>query len=129
MRPWGGRSGLAGAGVGAGQAGVRVHFEPRPGSGAGPVRPRPDSGPGEARTRVRPQPRFRPQPGGDPLSLCPEEPVLLAGLKPGRPQQYDWKSSCETWSVAFSSDGAWFAWSQGHCLVKLIPWPLQETEL
>uniref|UniRef100_A0A8V0X026 WD repeat and SOCS box containing 2 n=1 Tax=Gallus gallus TaxID=9031 RepID=A0A8V0X026_CHICK len=58
-----------------------------------------------------------------------EEPVLLAELKPGRPQQYDWKSSCETWSVAFSSDGAWFAWSQGHCLVKLIPWPLQETEL
>uniref|UniRef100_A0A8C2TXF8 WD repeat and SOCS box containing 2 n=1 Tax=Coturnix japonica TaxID=93934 RepID=A0A8C2TXF8_COTJA len=43
--------------------------------------------------------------------------------------QYDWKSSCETWSVAFSSDGAWFAWSQGHCLVKLIPWPLQEAEL
>ncbi|XP_040433130.1 WD repeat and SOCS box-containing protein 2 isoform X1 [Cygnus olor] len=58
-----------------------------------------------------------------------EEPVLLAELKPGRPQQYDWKSSCETWSVAFSPDGAWFAWSQGHCLVKLIPWPLEEAEL
>ncbi|KFP03759.1 WD repeat and SOCS box-containing protein 2, partial [Calypte anna] len=60
---------------------------------------------------------------------CPEEPVLLAELKPGRPQRYDWKSSCETWSVAFSPDGAWFAWSQGHCVVKLIPWPLEETEL
>ncbi|KAI6076391.1 WD repeat and SOCS box-containing protein 2 [Aix galericulata] len=58
-----------------------------------------------------------------------EEPVLLAELKPGRPQQSDWKSSCETWSVAFSPDGAWFAWSQGHCLVKLIPWPLEEAEL
>uniref|UniRef100_A0A8V5HAX2 Uncharacterized protein n=1 Tax=Melopsittacus undulatus TaxID=13146 RepID=A0A8V5HAX2_MELUD len=58
-----------------------------------------------------------------------EEPVLLAELKPGRPQRYDWKSSCETWSVAFSPDGAWFAWSQGHCVVKLIPWPLREPEL
>ncbi|NXK49306.1 WSB2 protein, partial [Chauna torquata] len=63
------------------------------------------------------------------LPRCPEEPVLLAELKPGRPQQYDWKSSCETWSVAFSPDGSWFAWSQGHCLVKLIPWPLEEAEL
>ncbi|NXX83544.1 WSB2 protein, partial [Urocolius indicus] len=62
-------------------------------------------------------------------SRCPEEPLLLAELKPGRPQRYDWKSSCETWSVAFSPDGSWFAWSQGHCVVKLIPWPLQETEL
>ncbi|NWU15605.1 WSB2 protein, partial [Cephalopterus ornatus] len=33
------------------------------------------------------------------------------------------------WSVAFSPDGAWFAWSQGHCVVKLIPWPLGEAEL
>ncbi|XP_065548671.1 WD repeat and SOCS box-containing protein 2 isoform X2 [Lathamus discolor] len=57
-----------------------------------------------------------------------EEPLLLAELKPGRPQRYDWKSSCETWSVAFSPDGAWFAWSQGHCVVKLIPWPLREPE-
>ncbi|KAF6278705.1 WD repeat and SOCS box containing 2 [Rhinolophus ferrumequinum] len=55
-----------------------------------------------------------------------EEPLLLAELKPGRPHQFDWKSSCETWSVAFSPDGAWFAWSQGHCIVKLIPWPLEE---
>uniref|UniRef100_A0A8I3ZZJ6 WD repeat and SOCS box-containing protein 2 n=1 Tax=Callithrix jacchus TaxID=9483 RepID=A0A8I3ZZJ6_CALJA len=55
-----------------------------------------------------------------------EEPLLLAELKPGRPHQFDWKSSCETWSVAFSPDGSWFAWSQGHCIVKLIPWPLEE---
>ncbi|XP_073079551.1 WD repeat and SOCS box-containing protein 2 isoform X4 [Manis javanica] len=56
----------------------------------------------------------------------PEKPLLLAELKPGRPQQFDWKSSCETWSVAFSPDGSWFAWSQGHCIVKLLPWPLEE---
>ncbi|KAI4557670.1 hypothetical protein MJG53_020996, partial [Ovis ammon polii x Ovis aries] len=60
------------------------------------------------------------------LSPAPEEPLLLAELKPGRPHQFDWKSSCETWSVAFSPDGSWFAWSQGHCIVKLIPWPLEE---
>uniref|UniRef100_A0A2I3LTY5 SOCS box domain-containing protein n=1 Tax=Papio anubis TaxID=9555 RepID=A0A2I3LTY5_PAPAN len=67
-----------------------------------------------------------------------EELLLLAELKPGRPHQFDWelkpgcpyqfdwKSSCETWSIAFSPDGSWFAWSQGHCIVKLIPWPLEE---
>lgn len=60
------------------------------------------------------------------LSPVSEEPLLLAELKPGRSHQFDWKSSCETWSVAFSPDGSWFAWSQGHCIVKLIPWPLEE---
>ncbi|XP_038619270.1 WD repeat and SOCS box-containing protein 2 isoform X2 [Tachyglossus aculeatus] len=61
-----------------------------------------------------------------PPALPGEAPVLLAELKPGRPPRLDWKSSCETWSVAFSPDASWFAWSQGHCLVKLIPWPLDE---
>ncbi|KAM4808600.1 WD repeat and SOCS box-containing protein 2 isoform 3-T3 [Rhinophrynus dorsalis] len=56
-------------------------------------------------------------------------PVLLAELHPGRDQPYDWKSSCETWSVAFSPDGTWFAWSQGNGIVKLIPWPLEEEHL
>ncbi|KAJ7309636.1 hypothetical protein JRQ81_007691 [Phrynocephalus forsythii] len=56
------------------------------------------------------------------------EPLLVAELKPRRPQQYDWKSSCETWSVAFSPDGDWFAWSQGHCVVTLLPWPLEATD-
>ncbi|KAM4808599.1 WD repeat and SOCS box-containing protein 2 isoform 2-T2 [Rhinophrynus dorsalis] len=50
-------------------------------------------------------------------------------LHPGRDQPYDWKSSCETWSVAFSPDGTWFAWSQGNGIVKLIPWPLEEEHL
>lgn len=56
-------------------------------------------------------------------------PVLLGELRPGREQSYDWKSSCETWSVAFSPDGCWFAWSQGHGIVKLLPWPLEEERL
>ncbi|XP_060105599.1 WD repeat and SOCS box-containing protein 2 [Heteronotia binoei] len=56
------------------------------------------------------------------------EPLLVAELKPGQPQPFYWKSTCETWSVAFSPDGAWFAWSQGHCVVKLLPWPLEESE-
>ncbi|XP_053135261.1 WD repeat and SOCS box-containing protein 2 [Hemicordylus capensis] len=55
------------------------------------------------------------------------EPLLVAELNPSRSQAYTWKSSCETWSVAFSPDGAWFAWSQGHCIVKLLPWPLEGT--
>ncbi|XP_039188518.1 WD repeat and SOCS box-containing protein 2 [Crotalus tigris] len=56
------------------------------------------------------------------------DPLLVAELKPGQSQQYDWKSSCETWGVAFSADGTWFAWSQGHGVVRLLPWPLQGTE-
>ncbi|KAM3937083.1 WD repeat and SOCS box-containing protein 2 isoform 2-T2 [Leptodactylus fuscus] len=55
-----------------------------------------------------------------------DTPVLLSELRPAREPLYDWKSSCETWSVAFSPDGSWFAWSQGHGIIKLIPWPLEE---
>ncbi|XP_063820396.1 WD repeat and SOCS box-containing protein 2 isoform X2 [Pseudophryne corroboree] len=58
-----------------------------------------------------------------------DPPVLLAELRPGREPLYDWKSSCETWSVAFSPDGSWFAWSQGHGIIKLIPWPLEDEQL
>lgn len=58
-----------------------------------------------------------------------DAPVLLAELRPGREQLYDWKSSCETWSVAFSPDGFWFAWSQGHGIIKLIPWPMEEEQI
>uniref|UniRef100_A0ABM5F1Z2 WD repeat and SOCS box-containing protein 2 isoform X1 n=2 Tax=Pogona vitticeps TaxID=103695 RepID=A0ABM5F1Z2_9SAUR len=68
------------------------------------------------------------EPGQGTEGAAGGEPLLVAELKPGRPQQYDWKSSCETWSVAFSPDGAWFAWSQGHCVVKLLPWPLEGTD-
>ncbi|XP_069610698.1 WD repeat and SOCS box-containing protein 2 isoform X3 [Ranitomeya imitator] len=57
-----------------------------------------------------------------------DTPVLLAELRPAREPLYDWKSSCETWSVEFSPDGSWFAWSQGHGIIKLIPWPLEVEE-
>ncbi|XP_044131752.1 WD repeat and SOCS box-containing protein 2 isoform X1 [Bufo gargarizans] len=58
-----------------------------------------------------------------------DTPVLLAELRPARDVLYDWKSSCETWSIEFSPDGSWFAWSQGHGIIKLIPWPLEEEDL
>ncbi|XP_034024507.1 WD repeat and SOCS box-containing protein 1 [Thalassophryne amazonica] len=41
-------------------------------------------------------------------------------LVPAAP--FDRKSAQETWTVAFAPDGSYFAWSQGHCIVKLIPW-------
>ncbi|XP_005993362.1 WD repeat and SOCS box-containing protein 2 [Latimeria chalumnae] len=58
-----------------------------------------------------------------------EEPVLLAELKPGRPQPVDQISGCETWSVAFSPDGSYFAWSKGHGIIQLVPWPLEDSKL
>uniref|UniRef100_A0A2K5JA04 SOCS box domain-containing protein n=1 Tax=Colobus angolensis palliatus TaxID=336983 RepID=A0A2K5JA04_COLAP len=42
-----------------------------------------------------------------------EELLLLAKLKPGRPHQFDW-------NVTFSPDG--------HCIVKLIPWLLEDSK-
>uniref|UniRef100_A0A3P9KLQ4 WD repeat and SOCS box containing 1 n=1 Tax=Oryzias latipes TaxID=8090 RepID=A0A3P9KLQ4_ORYLA len=35
---------------------------------------------------------------------------------------FDQKSGREAWSVAFSPNGSYFAWSQGHRIVRLIPW-------
>uniref|UniRef100_A0A8C9W717 WD repeat and SOCS box-containing protein 1 n=1 Tax=Scleropages formosus TaxID=113540 RepID=A0A8C9W717_SCLFO len=35
---------------------------------------------------------------------------------------FDQKSGRETWTVAFAPDGSYFAWSQGHRIVKLVPW-------
>ncbi|KAG7235170.1 hypothetical protein INR49_003156 [Caranx melampygus] len=35
---------------------------------------------------------------------------------------FDQKSGRETWTVAFAPNGSYFAWSQGHRIVKLIPW-------
>ncbi len=31
------------------------------------------------------------------------------------------KSGRETWTVAFAPDGSYFAWSQGHRIVRLVP--------
>ncbi|XP_035242506.1 WD repeat and SOCS box-containing protein 1 [Anguilla anguilla] len=35
---------------------------------------------------------------------------------------FDQKSGREAWSVAFAPDGSYFAWSQGHRIVRLVPW-------
>ncbi|XP_070983579.1 WD repeat and SOCS box-containing protein 1-like [Oncorhynchus clarkii lewisi] len=35
---------------------------------------------------------------------------------------FDQKSGRETWTVAFAPDGSYFAWSQGHRIVTLVPW-------
>lgn len=42
---------------------------------------------------------------------------LLAPVAP-----FDQKTGRETWAVAFAPDGSYFAWSQGHRIVKLLPW-------
>ncbi|XP_041058840.1 WD repeat and SOCS box-containing protein 2 isoform X1 [Carcharodon carcharias] len=57
------------------------------------------------------------------------ESLLLAKLIPNRSRELDCKSGCETWGVAFSPDGSYFAWSQGHNIVKLIPWPLEDHKI
>uniref|UniRef100_A0A4W3HNR7 WD repeat and SOCS box containing 2 n=2 Tax=Callorhinchus milii TaxID=7868 RepID=A0A4W3HNR7_CALMI len=54
-------------------------------------------------------------------------PRLLGKLVPNRSRDTDPRSGLETWSVAFSPDGSYFAWSQGHGIVKLMPWPLKNT--
>ncbi|XP_062873940.1 WD repeat and SOCS box-containing protein 2 [Trichomycterus rosablanca] len=49
---------------------------------------------------------------------------LIAELKPSfQPRLYG-SPGCETWSVCFSPDGAYFAWSSGYGIVRLLPWPL-----
>uniref|UniRef100_A0A671KWJ3 WD repeat and SOCS box-containing protein 1 n=1 Tax=Sinocyclocheilus anshuiensis TaxID=1608454 RepID=A0A671KWJ3_9TELE len=35
---------------------------------------------------------------------------------------FDQKSGRETWTAAFAPDGSYFAWSQGHRIVRLVPW-------
>ncbi|XP_069766974.1 WD repeat and SOCS box-containing protein 1 isoform X2 [Narcine bancroftii] len=42
---------------------------------------------------------------------------------------FEQKSGCETWTVAFAPDGSYFAWSQGHRIVKLVPWSLCQNKL
>ncbi|XP_063153255.1 WD repeat and SOCS box-containing protein 1 [Candoia aspera] len=41
-------------------------------------------------------------------------------LAPASP--FDKKCGRENWTVAFAPDGSYFAWSQGHRIVKLVPW-------
>lgn len=42
---------------------------------------------------------------------------LLAPTSP-----FDKKCGRENWTVAFAPDGSYLAWSQGHRIVKLVPW-------
>ncbi|XP_062362999.1 WD repeat and SOCS box-containing protein 1 isoform X2 [Cinclus cinclus] len=42
---------------------------------------------------------------------------LLAPTSP-----FDKKCGRENWEVAFAPDGSYLAWSQGHRIVKLVPW-------
>lgn len=35
---------------------------------------------------------------------------------------FDQKSGREAWTVAFAPNGSYIAWSQGHRIVRLIPW-------
>lgn len=35
---------------------------------------------------------------------------------------FEQKYGRENWTVAFAPDGSYFAWSQGHRIVKLVPW-------
>ncbi|KAJ8266375.1 hypothetical protein GJAV_G00129700 [Gymnothorax javanicus] len=46
----------------------------------------------------------------------------LIGELPAPVASFDQKSGRETWTVAFAPDGSYFAWSQGQCIVRLIPW-------
>uniref|UniRef100_A0A8C2HLY2 Uncharacterized protein n=1 Tax=Cyprinus carpio TaxID=7962 RepID=A0A8C2HLY2_CYPCA len=53
---------------------------------------------------------------------------LIAELKPAHPPRLYGSAGCETWSVRFSPDGSYFAWSMGYGFVKLLSWPLTSKE-
>ncbi|XP_077097751.1 WD repeat and SOCS box-containing protein 2 isoform X3 [Siphateles boraxobius] len=52
----------------------------------------------------------------------------IAELKPTLLPRLYGSSGCETWSVRFSPDGSYFAWSMGYGIVKLLPWPLTSKD-
>uniref|UniRef100_A0A3B3XCB1 Uncharacterized protein n=1 Tax=Poecilia mexicana TaxID=48701 RepID=A0A3B3XCB1_9TELE len=56
------------------------------------------------------------------------DPALLLELKTRRPPSLLDQAGCETWSVDFSPDGTWFAWSMGHGIVWVVAWPLDSEE-
>ncbi|XP_006640374.2 WD repeat and SOCS box-containing protein 2 isoform X1 [Lepisosteus oculatus] len=64
----------------------------------------------------------------NPSDLKPkgETATLIGELKPVHPQLLDGRAGCETWSVEFSPDGSYFAWSLGHGIVKLLLWPIEQ---
>ncbi|XP_072289997.1 WD repeat and SOCS box-containing protein 2 [Eucyclogobius newberryi] len=56
------------------------------------------------------------------------DPALILELKTRRPLSLEGRAGCETWSVDFSPDGAWFAWSMGHGIVWVVAWPLDSED-
>ncbi|KAM8886711.1 WD repeat and SOCS box-containing protein 2 isoform 2-T2 [Spinachia spinachia] len=62
------------------------------------------------------------------LRPTPSDPALVLELKTRRPPALEGRAGCETWSVDFSPDGAWFAWSMGHGIVWVVAWPLDSED-
>lgn len=62
------------------------------------------------------------------LQPSSSDPALILELKTRRPLSLEGRAGCETWSVDFSPDGAWFAWSMGHGIVWVVAWPLDSEE-
>ncbi|XP_033828312.1 WD repeat and SOCS box-containing protein 2 isoform X1 [Periophthalmus magnuspinnatus] len=62
------------------------------------------------------------------LQPLASDPALILELKTRRPLSVEWRAGCETWSVDFSPDGAWFAWSMGHGIVWVVAWPLDSED-
>ncbi|XP_075881922.1 WD repeat and SOCS box-containing protein 2 isoform X1 [Nelusetta ayraudi] len=54
--------------------------------------------------------------------------TLILELKTRRPPSLEGRAGCEAWSVDFSPDGAWFAWSMGHGMVWVVAWPLDSED-
>ncbi|XP_020492273.1 WD repeat and SOCS box-containing protein 2 [Labrus bergylta] len=62
------------------------------------------------------------------LKRTSSDPALILELKTRRPPSLEGRAGCETWSVDFSPDGAWFAWSMGHGIVWVVAWPLDSED-
>ncbi|KAM3611920.1 uncharacterized protein V6R79_025887 [Siganus canaliculatus] len=62
------------------------------------------------------------------LQMISSDPALILELKTRRPPSLEGRAGCETWSVDFSPDGAWFAWSMGHGIVWVVAWPLDSED-
>ncbi|XP_010862447.1 WD repeat and SOCS box-containing protein 2 [Esox lucius] len=54
---------------------------------------------------------------------------LILELKSAHPISLEGRAGCETWSVDFSHDGSWFAWTMGHGIVWVVAWPLRANKV
>ncbi|XP_068616926.1 WD repeat and SOCS box-containing protein 2 [Brachionichthys hirsutus] len=62
------------------------------------------------------------------IQQTPSEPSLILELKTRRPPALEGRAGCEAWSVDFSPEGDWFAWSMGHGVVWVVAWPLDSED-